>query len=126
MDNCKTEKDLNLEFAGFTGTEHYYRHWLPAFVYTDGIKMMAEQYQAYWLVDIPFSYQSQQKVASEYFQIWTITAENRKAFVEMRSDADQPVLIRQEIPLTDFPNGTLKMYYIDDGTNKVLLLLSEY
>jgi len=119
-------KDLNEQFQGFTGTENYYRHWLPEFVYTDGIKMMAEQFQAYWLLDIPFSYQSQPKVANEKFQIWTITSEGNKAVIEMRPDVDQPAIIRQEIAFTTFPEGVFKMYYIDDGSYKVLLLPSEY
>lgn len=126
MDKCKTEKDLNDEFAGFTGTENYYRHWLPEFVYTDGIKTMAEQFKAYWLIDIPFSWQKHHNARKEKFQIWTIATENNKAIIEMRADTDQPVLISQEIPYTDFPDGMLKMYYIDDGSYKVLLLPSEY
>ena len=119
-------KDLNNEFADFTGTENYYRHWLQEFVYTDGIRAMAEKYRAYWLIDIPFSYQSKPKVAGEKFQIWTITSENKKAVIEMRADDGQPVIVRQDIPYTTFPEGQFKMYYIDDGTNKVLLLPAEY
>jgi hypothetical protein len=128
MDEITTIKDLNDEFAGFTGTEHYYRHWIPEFVYTDGIKMMAENYQAYWLIDIVLSYQSKLK---EYkFQIWEIECEtdsvNKRANVIMRPDSDEPIVVNQHIAFTTFPEGKLKMYYIDDGSNKVLLLPSEY
>jgi hypothetical protein len=128
MDEITTIKDLNDEFAGFTGTEHYYRHWMPEFVYTDGIKMMAEKYQAYWLIDIVLSYQPKLK---EYkFQIWEIECEkdsvNKRANVIMRPDSDEPIVVSQHIAFTTFPEGKLKMYYIDDGSNKVLLLPSEY
>jgi len=127
MDKCTIAViDLNDAFAGFTGTENYYRHWLPEFVYTDGIKAMAEKFQSYWLIDIPFSWQKNPRAGNEKFQIWTIVSENKKAVVEMRPDSDRPALISQEIPFTDFPEGRLKMYYIDDGNYKVLLLPSEY
>jgi len=126
MDGQITVKNLNDEFAEFTGTEHYYRHWLPVFVYTDGIKMMAEKYQAYWLLDIVFSWQSKDKVSREKFQIWTLEVSGKKGEVLMRPDCDKPVITCQRIPFTDFPEGMLKMYFIDDGTNKVLLLPSEY
>ncbi|MDP8218970.1 MAG: hypothetical protein P9M03_09620 [Candidatus Theseobacter exili] len=119
-------KDLNDEFAGFTGTENYYKHWLPDFFFTDGIKTAVTKFAAYWLLDVVFSYQTKPNVSGEKFQIWTITVEDKKATVEMRSDADQPVLIRQQIPFTTFPEGLFKMYYIDDGSYKVLLLPSEY
>ena len=65
-------------------------------------------------------------MAKEKFQIWTIASENKRAAVEMRADDDQDVIIRQEIPYTDFPEGQFKMYFIDDGSCKVLLLPSEY
>jgi hypothetical protein len=41
---------------------------------------------------------------------------------KMIEDTGQPVLIRQKIPFTDFPEGILKMYCIDN----ILLLPSEY
>lgn len=50
-------KNLNDELAQFTGTEHYYRHWMGK-NYTDGVKGMAEKYKAYWLIDVVFSHQN--------------------------------------------------------------------
>jgi len=119
-------KDLNNEFSGFTGTENYYHHWLQEFVYTDGVKEAVTKFEAYWLLDVVFSYQHQPKVNAEKFQIWTITSKDKKAVVEMRTDSDKPVIIRQNIPFTTFPEGQFTMYFIDDGNWKVLLLPSEY
>ena len=119
-------KDLNNEFSGFIGTEHYYKHWLPGFFFTDGVKSAVDKFSSYWLLDVIFSYQPQSRVAGEKFQIWTITSEDKNAVVEMRADIDRPVIIRQEIPHTTFPEGVLKMFFIDDGSYKVLLLPSEY
>ena len=124
--NTESIGDLNDEFTGFIGTENYYRHWIPGFFFTDGIKAAVDKFASYWLLDVVFSHQSKPKVAGERFQIWTITSENKRAVVEMRPDTDRPAIIRQEIPYTTFPEGQLKMYYIDDGSYKVLLLPSEY
>ncbi len=118
-------KSLNDEFAGFTGTAQYYQHWLGG-VFTDGIKAMADKFKAYWLLDIPFTYQTSRKVTAEKFQIWTITSEDKKAVIEMKADDGLPVIVRVKIEYTTFPEGVLKMYYIDDGSYKVLLLPSEY
>lgn len=40
----------------------------------------------------------------------------------MKEDTDEPILVKQKIGYTDFPEGILKMYLIDN----VLLLPSEY
>lgn len=117
----KEMKDLNNEFTAFYGTENYYQHWTKKGIFTDGVKEMADQFKAYWLIDVVFSYQDK-KIGSIPLQVWSITSTGDKATVEMKEDSDQPVLVNQEIPLTDFPEGMLKMYYIDN----VLLLPSEY
>jgi len=114
-------KILNDKFSMCTGTEHYYKHWTNRGVYTDGVKAMAEEFKAYWLIDVVLSYQDG-KIRKVPFQIWEIVSENSKAVVEMKEDTDEPILVQQKIPYTDFPEGTFKMYYIND----VLLLPSEY
>jgi hypothetical protein len=119
-------KNLNDDFGDFTGTENYYRHMIPGHVITDGIKAMADKYKAYWLIDIVFSWQLKANVQKETFQLWTIKCENKSAVVTMKPDSDEIPLVKQDIEYTDFPEGELQMYFIDDGTNKVLLLPSEY
>jgi hypothetical protein len=115
----KVLRDLNDGFRQYTGTQHYYRGL--GLNYTDGIKGMADKFGAYWLTDVVGSYQTG-KTKNIPFQIWTIKSENDKAVVEMKEDTNEPVLIRQKIPFTDFPEGILKMYCIDG----ILLLPSEY
>jgi len=108
--------DLNLEFSGFTGSENFYRHWLGG-IYTDGIMAVAEKFQAYWLIDAVFSYRR-----SEAFQIWTLEVKKRQGILTMKEDSDRKPLVKQFIPYTDFPEGILKMYFV----NGVLHLPSEY
>jgi hypothetical protein len=105
---------LNGEFAGYTGTEEYFKH-LFGIVYTDGVQAVAEKYKAYWLIDAVASHQG--KMKKEPFQLWTLNG-----VLTMSTDSDQPILVSQEIPFTDFPSGELKLYLCDG----VLMLPSEY
>jgi len=105
------------DLSQFYGTEHYYKHWLGC-VYTDGVKYMAEKAQAYWLLDVVFSYRRK-----EPFQIWELKKTGTTtAIVTMKEDTNEPILVSQEIPRTDFPLDEIKLYLIDG----VLLLTSEY
>ena len=110
---------LNDDFAGYTGTEKYFQHRF-GLRYTDGVHAVAEKYKAYWLIDAIASYQG--KMKKEPFQLWVMTAEKNKGLLTMKTDSEQPVLVSQEIPFTDFPSGELKLYLCDG----VLMLPSEY
>lgn len=121
-----TLQSLNDQFSEFIGTEHFYAHLTKNVVFTDGVKAMADQYKAYWLIDVIVSYQTEKRINLKPFQIWTITSVQGKASIEMSLDSGQPVLVKQQIPFTDFPEGRLTLYFIDDGTYQVLLLPSEY
>lgn len=124
MPLIKTEQDLNQ----FTGTEHYYKHPLFGFNYTDGVKYMAEKAGAYWLLDAIGSYQMG-KIRAVPFQIWRLEKADNALFpikngaiLTMKEDCDMPVLIKQEIEYTDFPLESIELWLIDG----VLLLKSEY
>jgi hypothetical protein len=67
-----TYNDLN----GFTGSEQFYRHsMVKNFTYTEGVKYLAEEAEAYWLIDAIASYQPKlQKIEmARYFQLWYLT-----------------------------------------------------
>ena len=114
-----TIKDLKLE--GFTGTESYYRHFTGG-RYTDGVWYLAQKAKAFWLIDAIFSWQIKEEVRSKPFQIWTLEVKNKKGLLEMKEDTDKPITIKQKIPYTDFPEGRIEIWLIDN----VLLLPSEY
>ena len=118
-----TLETLEAELAHCTGTENHYQH-LTGMRFTDGIKHMADLAGAYWLIDLVGSYQP--TLTRFPFQVWTLTVEEsdgaRSARVEAREDTNAPLLVTQDIPLTDFPVGTFKLY-LSEG---VLLLPSEY
>ena len=127
----KNPEDLESDLSQFTGTEHYYPHGLNRkFMHTDGVNYLAENAGAYWLIDLIASHQSSRKVRAESFQLWTLTLTGKKnpmAVAECRADTNAPVLARQEIEFTDFPLKSVKLYCVDGGDGKVVLMLpSEY
>ncbi len=113
----KTKEVLTTEFLSqFIGTTQYYKNSL-GLRYTDGVQAMAEVGGAYWLIDAIASYRRR-----EPFQVWKLTVKDGKGALTMQEDSDQPVIVKQKIPYTDFPLDEITLFLIDG----VLLLTSEY
>lgn len=123
-----TPQQIKEELRQFTGTENYYRYTLlPSFVYTDGIKYMAEICGAFWLIDTILSYQPSKIIRTEQrlqsFQFWRLKVNQEEhSAVLSCEDGDGTVVLTQEIDFTDFPLTEFTCYLID----RVLLLSSEY
>lgn len=116
-----TATQLETELRQFSGTENYYKQWTGEFVYTDGVKYVADKYGAYWLLDVIASWQVEEKVKKELFQVWQLTVQGNRGIVEMFDGDTKTAIAKQIIPYTDFP--CLIKLYLTDG---VLLLPSEY
>ena len=120
----ETATNLEAELAHFTGTESYHRFSIISrLVLTDGVKYLCDKAGAYWLMDIIASYQQkcQKDEMLREFQIWTLTVEDRSGKVICERDTND-IAIKQDIPYTDFPMPSVKLYCI----NGVILLPSEY
>jgi len=116
-----TNNFLMSELHQFTGTENWYQHWL-GFTYTDGVKYLAQQAGAYWLIDAIGSYQKA-SIKEITIQFWRLTVnEDKSAVLQMREDSDRPSRVSQKIAYTDFPLKEIELYF----SNNVLLLPSEY
>ena len=123
MQNNDLKTDLENALAGFTGSELFYQHSIGNFVYTDGVKYLAENAKCYWLLDVIGSYQHLNKVKHVPFQLWELAVnEDQTALVTMKADSDTPVIVKQKLPYTDFPLAHIKLY-LTDG---VVMLPSEY
>ena len=48
----------------FSGTEQYYAYFF-GFVFTDGVKIIAEEEQCFWFIDCIVSYQLSEKFRQE-------------------------------------------------------------
>ena len=94
-----TQADLDQ----FYGTENYY-HYLAGLKLTDGVKYLADEAGAYWLLDIIASYQTDPKIRHQPFQVWELklspdnaTTGKRRAVVTMKTDTGRPEMAHQEI-----------------------------
>jgi len=116
-----TQTDL----SHFTGSDHYYRHWAMRLVYTDGVKYVANDGDAYWLLDAISSYQTRTFLKDpmlQEFQVWKLTVNaDQKATLVCERDTND-VVVTQEIAYTDFPLDEIKLYLVTG----VLMLPSEY
>ena len=116
--------DLKTHLQHFTGTENWYRHPLfGGFSYTDGIRYLAEQAGAYWLIDQIFGFQYDNKrVKALPFQVWDlIVNEDRSAWL-ICTDGNDGRILHEKISFTDFPLPEIRLFL----TDRVLLLPSEY
>jgi len=107
----------------FTGSENLYRHSLdPQVLYTDGAKFVAEEGEAYWLLDIIATSQSVPAVKAEEFQAWKLLVNIDRSATLYCEDGNNKVVFSQSIPYTDFPLHNLMLYF----ANQVIHLPSEY
>jgi hypothetical protein len=120
----ETKKTLDKSDLGnFTGSENWYQHWLGKCLYTDGVKYVADQAGAHWLIDEIAINQTRPKVRAEKFQVWVLKVdlENRTAVLSC-DDGNDHAVFSKKIEYTDFPLAEIR-FYCTDG---VILLPSEY
>lgn len=113
---------LTVELMQFHGTEHIYKHSFDLIHYTDGIKYLAEKADCYWLIDLVASYQVEEKVKDEEFQVYHLEVKSDKTAVVTITDGNDNLLALQKIEFTDFPLPEIKIWCVD----KILLLPNEY
>jgi hypothetical protein len=122
-----TGTELKELLSGYYCTENYYQHFLLRnFVYTDGVKAMAEAGSAYWLIDAIASHQKKaQKIG--YFQLWELKKQvDGTWLLTCREDSGMKPVVSQKIEYSDFPMNEIKLYVEGDGSRYVLLLPSEH
>lgn len=106
----------------FNGGNEYFSHWMKPFIFTNGVKALAEALQCYWLLDVIISYQGDTKVNSQPFQVWNLSRVRGNEFMVSPEDGNNKQLLKQSIPFSDFPNDTVRIWLIDN----CLLLPAEY
>ena len=110
------------ELKQFTGTEQWYRNPLfPKYLYTDGVKYLAEIAGAYWLIDYIFSNQSLKVIQEQEFQVWELIVDDDRAIIRVE-DGNDNLIHEFKISYTDFPLKNFSLWFTDN----VLLLPSEY
>lgn len=124
------------DFLG--GSEGRYRHWAyPKFIYTEGVKAMADTAHAYWLLDIVAT-----ELAPVCMEHWThhgdtthffkVVVKDERADLSLLRDSDKPAMWFRRISYTDFPEGEWVFELSIDGMFDpdfdvvVMLLLQEH
>ena len=111
--------NANDTLSGYTGTENHYKY--SRFLITDGAKAFANNFSAYWFLDIICSYQY--KLTKQPFQVWNLKLNKTgNGAMVTCDDGNGNIIIKQRIPFTDFPYKEGKMFMCDG----VILLPSEY
>jgi hypothetical protein len=110
------------ELIHFTGTESWYHYHGSKFTYTDGVRFVARELEAYWLLDLIFSFQHSQPARTESFQVWKLKLGEGSSATLILEDGDGGSLLTYDIPFTTFPLPDFTLWLTED----VLLLPSEY
>jgi len=118
-------QDIRSALSMQTGTSHYWRvcPFKNAPVITDGVKVMIDMCDAYWLVNHIASYQVEERIRKEEFQVWELDRKQDDTALLTCEDGNGHVLLTDKISYTDFPLPEGIKLYLDNG---VLLLPSEY
>ena len=115
----------------FTSTHYYYTSPFYPFKYTDGIKYLAENGGAYWLLDAIASWQLEKIIRCDQYlanlQFWKLKVNpDNSAVLTCERDSDD-IACEQKIPFTDFPIQEIRLYLVNMGSGGgVLMLPSEY
>ena len=118
-----TAADLEGQLAQCTGSTKFYQHQL-GLKFTEGIKLLADEAQCYWLLDAIVGHQINPKIiASEQFkdfQLWVLSVDPamRNALLACYEDSPSTCdpAITQSIVCTDFPLEEIKLYVEKRGS----------
>ena len=121
---AENKKLTEYDLSRYSGSERWYRHGLNRKVlFTEGAKYVADQGEAYWLLDaIAICQRSEKHVAAEPFQVWTLTVVSDRTATLVCGDGDGNIVYRQSIPFTDFPLNEITFWFAND----VIYLPSEH
>ena len=127
----KTVAEIQSNITQSIGTTRYIKHFFNKnLVFTDGVNQLRQDADAFWLVDAIASYKR-----TELFQVWELIVNaDKSAVLTMKEDSNTPVLVKQEIPYTDFPLEKIKFFVQEGGYGTaenwtkclVLMLTNEY
>jgi hypothetical protein len=113
---------FKLELKQFTGGDTLYKHTLSRGTYTEGVRHVAYELEAYWLLDYIFSVQFTAEVLEQEFQVWKLKKGDENGATLTLEDGNGNQVKSFEITFTDFPLDEITFWFV----NNVLLLPSEY
>jgi len=119
-----TPKLTKAHLSQFTGTEQWYRHALNRNVlFTDGAKYVADEGNAYWLLDmIAISQAHDKRVSRQPFQVWKLEVRPNGSATITVEDGNYNLLCTHELTYTDFPVPEMTLWF----SSYVIYLPSEH
>jgi hypothetical protein len=123
-------KEVQDYTIGCNGTNEYhlYNTFLKSVYLTDGVKLVAENLEAYWMIDLILSYQTKNfreknHEVGNFIQYWFIKVNNDDtADVWMEFHKGEEI-IEQKIPRTDFPVKEFNWVY--NSYDNTIALIAE-
>ena len=115
-------ENANNFFGSCNGSDNFYCHRPSLILYTDGVKMMAEKCEAYWLIDLIISHQCKKEVNNERFQVWELKRLKNNVFTINATDGNKNKVANQYIPFSDFAYDQATIWLVDG----CLMLPCEY
>lgn len=117
------------DLSQFSGSETMYRHaFQKKLIYTEGVKYLAEEVGAYWLIDLVASHLHAmlKKAPDEHFTHWELRLDDKHGCtVSAKADSDTEPYVEQYVEFTDFPED-FDFYVVLDSAGWVMMLKSEY
>jgi hypothetical protein len=115
-------KNANENYGQSNGSDNFYCHRPSLVLYTEGVKLLAEDCEAYWLIDLIISHQCKWQINLERFQVWNLTRLTGKKFKIVATDGNDIRLVIQQITCSDFPYDQATIWLVDG----CLMLPCEY
>lgn len=133
--NSKTLKAEDL--AQFTGSTQWFQHaFFKAVIYTEGVRYVAREGGAYWLIDEiaghlvspQFNQAAKRDPRIEQIHFWKLTVNaDDTADLEARVDSGVKPFVKKHYPFTDFPLSEQDIWAAKNELDGYTLMLpSEY
>lgn len=135
MPDRMSATDLHRNLAEFKIGLTYYHHHLGKLRYTEGVKFLADNGRAHWLIDVIANYQIAARFAEgriAKFQLWVLSPKaNKAATLTCHQERGASAEVTQEIEFTDFlfdGDKPFELYVAvnSNGDMKTLMLPQEY
>ena len=97
----ETPEIIRATLAQAYGTAQYWKIY-PDLLITDGVKLMAEMCNAYWLLQDAFIWLHSDSLKGEEFIVFKLILNGHSALLSIE-DGNYNILAKQNIPFTDFP-----------------------
>jgi len=111
-----TKRFLPSDVQQLAGSERWYRHqFVPEVLYTEGVKQVADQTEAYWLLDeIAFAQHAERAVAAEAFQVWKLVVQRDCTGTLTCKDGNGKVVFTTELDFVIFPEPEFVLWFAGD------------